>query len=121
MPSMTRMATISIVSLLGTMSQERRHALFSQDTARAAPWIYTVAVEGVAQAQVCYGRLLLEGTGVEKDAVAALRWFHRAAAQGDNDALNMVGRCLDNGWGTPEDPAAAADYFHRAATAVGLP
>jgi TPR repeat protein len=84
--------TISIVALLGAMSPARRNALLSEDPARAAPWIHAVAVEGVPQAQVCYGRLLLEGTGVGKDAAAALTWFRRAASQGDVDAMNMVGR-----------------------------
>src|ERR1700722_9775656 len=111
------MAAISITSLLGTMSVPRLHALFAQDADRAARWVYVLAAEGVPPAQVCYGRLLLEGTGVEKDAAAALCWFHRAAAQGDIDAMNMVGRCLDNGWGTPENPAAAAEYYIRAAAA----
>jgi TPR repeat protein len=115
MASMLTTPTISIVSLLGTMSQERRQAVFSQDPARAAPWIYAVAVEGVPQAQVSYGRLLLEGRGVDKDAAAALTWFQRAAARGDGDALNMVGRCHDNGWGTPENPEAAAQSYTRAA------
>jgi TPR repeat protein len=114
---MTGRPEISIVSLLGTMGAGRRHHLFAQDSARAAPWVHAVALEGVPQAEVCYGRLLLEGTGVEKNAAAALRWFRRAAARGDADALNMVGRCLDNGWGTPENPAAAADYYGRAAAA----
>jgi len=114
---MTGMPNVSIVSLLGTMNAGRRDALFAQDAARAARWVRAVAVEGVPQAQVCYGRLLLEGTGVEKDAPAALSWFQRAAAQGDVDGMNMVGRCLDNGWGTPENPTAAAAYFSRAAAA----
>jgi TPR repeat protein len=100
--------TISILSLLGTMSAPRRNALFVQDAGRAARWVHALAAEGVAQAQVCYGRLLLQGTGVPKDSAAALFWFHRAATQGDIDAMNMVGRCLDNGWGTPENPSAAA-------------
>jgi TPR repeat protein len=108
---------ISIVSLLGTMSAPRRLALFSQDSARAAPWVHALAVAGVPEAALCYGRLLLEGTGVAKDAAAALHWFRRAAAHGAADALNMVGRCLDNGWGTPENPAAAAEYYGRAAAA----
>lgn len=117
MASMVGTPTISIVWLLATMSQERRQALFSQDPIRAAPWIYALAMAGVTQAQVSYGRLLLEGTGVDKDAVAALSWFGRAAVQGDADALNMVGRCHDNGWGTPENPVIAAQYYAHAAAA----
>ncbi len=114
---MSSAPTISIVTLLGTMSQERRQALFAQDPACAAPWIHAVAVEGVPEAQVTYARLLLEGTGVDKDAAAALSWFQRAAVRGNVDALNMVGRCHDNGWGTPENPQVAAEYYTRAAAA----
>jgi TPR repeat protein len=109
--------SLSIVSLLGTMSPSRRNALFTENPAHAAPWIYAVALEGVAQAQVCYGRLLLEGTGVDKDAVAALSWFQRAASRGEIDAMNMVGRCHDNGWGTAENPALAAAYYTFASAA----
>src|SRR5580698_2974068 len=109
------MSSVSIVSLLGQMNAPRLRALFAQDPKRAAEWVYAAAIEGVTAAQTCYGRLLLEGTGVNKDAVQALKWFRRAAAGGDADAINMVGRCLDAGWGTEEDPAAAAEHFQRAA------
>jgi uncharacterized protein len=79
--------------------------------------VYAIAAEGLPKAQTCYGRLLLEGTGVPKDAARALQWFQRAAASGDIEAINMVGRCFDNGWGTAEDPAAAAVQYERAAEA----
>jgi TPR repeat protein len=114
---MAQRPAISIVSLLATMSAQRRQALFSQDPARAAPWVHALAVADVPGAALCYGRLLLEGTGIAKDAAAALCWFRHAATHGDADALNMVGRCLDNGWGTPEDPSGAADYYRHAAAA----
>ena len=108
---------MSIVSLMVQMNTPRLRALFAQDPTKAAEWVYVVAAEGLPAAQVCYGRMLLEGTGIAKDAVAALRWFRRAAVSGDVDAINMVGRCLDNGWGTAEDPVAAAVEFVRAADA----
>jgi TPR repeat protein len=107
--------TLSILKLLAQMSAPRLNALFAQDPKRAADWVYVAAAEGLPQAQVCYGRMLLEGTGARKDLVGALQWFRRAARQGDMDAVNMTGRCLDNGWGTAEDPAAAAGLFKRAA------
>jgi TPR repeat protein len=109
------MGSLSILKLLVQMSAPRLNALFAQNSERAAEWVYAAAAEGLAQAQVCYGRMLLEGTGTLKDPVAALRWFLRAARQGDMDAHNMAGRCLDNGWGAAEDPAAAAELFRRAA------
>jgi uncharacterized protein len=114
---MSAVPAISIVSLLGTMSAARLNALFAQDADRAADWVHALATDGVPSAQVCYGRLLLEGTGVEKDPVAALLWFRRAAARGDIDATNMVGRCLDNGWGTPVNPDGAAEHYICAAGA----
>jgi uncharacterized protein len=110
-------AETSLISLMGQMGAPRLKALFAQEPKRAAEWVYVAAVEGVPQAQVCYGRMLLEGTGILKDAASALKWFRRAALKGDPDALNMVGRCLDNGWGTDEDPAAAAVQFQAAASA----
>jgi len=108
-------AASSIVSVLGTLSSARLQALFAQEPGQAAAWVRATALGGLPQAQVCYGRLLLEGTGVPQDRTAALAWFLRAAEHGDADALNMVGRCLDNGWGSPEDPGSAASYYTRAA------
>ena len=111
------MDRLSITSLLGQMSTPRLRALFAQDARRAADWVFVAAAEGLTQAQVCYGRMLLDGTGLPQDPVQALKWFRRAASSGDIDAMNMVGRCLDQGWGTAEDPAAAAEHFRRAADA----
>jgi uncharacterized protein len=113
----TTTAPVSISSLLAQMGGPRLRGLFSQEAHRAAKWVYAIAAEGLPKAQLCYGRLLLEGTGVPKDAARALQWFQRAAASGDVEATNMVGRCLDNGWGTAEDPAAAAAQYERAAEA----
>jgi len=114
---MTAMPPNSILALLATLDARRLQALFVQGADQAAQWVYAIAADGVAQAQVCYGRMLLEGTGVPKDPVAALTWFRRAETQGDIDAVNMVGRCLDNGWGTVADPSAAAGHYARAAAA----
>jgi uncharacterized protein len=113
------MSTVSasISALLAQMSGPRLRALFSQEAHRAAEWVYAIAAEGLPKAQTCYGRLLLEGTGVPRDAVRALQWFRRAAASGDIEAINMLGRCFDNGWGTAQDPAAAAVLYERAAAA----
>src|SRR5258708_40230337 len=109
------MSSVSITSLLGQMSMPRLQALFGQNARRAADWVFVAAMEGLAQAQVCYGRMLLEGTGVTKDPAQALKWFRRAASAPDADAINMVGRCLDNGWGAAEDTGGAAGQYFRAA------
>jgi len=89
-------AHLSITSLLSQMDRTRLRALFAQEPQRAADWVYATAADGLPTAQLCYGRMLLEGTGVEQDQVAALQWFKRAAAGGDVDAVNMLGRCYDN-------------------------
>jgi TPR repeat protein len=68
------MSTVSITSLLGQMSTPRLEALFGQDARRAADWVFVAAVEGLPQAQVCYGRMLLEGTrGVPRNTFNAPR------------------------------------------------
>ncbi len=64
------MTAISIVSLLGQMSAPRLGALFAQEAQRAADWVFVAALEGLPQAQVCYGRMLLEGTGVDQGPCA---------------------------------------------------
>jgi TPR repeat protein len=111
------MPGVSILSLLAQMDPPQLRALFAQDARRAADWVLVAAIEGLPRAQLCYGRMLLEGTGLARDPVKALEWFRRAASSGDADAINMVGRCLDNGWGAPENAAAAAEHFLRAADA----
>jgi hypothetical protein len=109
------MAPITITSLLAGMSRQRIQDVFARDLNRAAGWVRLTALDGMAEGQLAYGRMLLDGNGVPKDVPAAFNWFQRAAAQNNIDALNMVGRCFDMGWGTPENPAAAAAFFHRAA------
>jgi TPR repeat protein len=111
------MDSISITSLLTLWSAPRLHELFGQDAGRAADWVCLLAREGLPQAQVCYGCMLLAGTGLPADPVAALKWFRGAADANHLDAINMVGRCLDNGWGTTADPAAASAQYRRAAEA----
>lgn len=77
------------------------------------------AAVGSLEAQARLGQALLDGHGIERDAVLALRWFRIAAGRGHLAALNMVGRCLELGWGcTPDLPAAARHY--RAAAERGL-
>lgn len=111
------MAAISISSLLAGMSPEHIRKLLGEDLTQAASWVRVMALDGVAQAQLSYGRMLLEGTGAAKDSESALKWFERGGAQGNLDALNMVGRCHDMGWGTAANPAVASEYYRRAADA----
>ncbi len=100
---------------LQRLSYPQLQELLAADPARAACWIRSAAECGLAAAQLRLGRMLLEGTGIARDAPAALQWFERAAAQGDAAALNMVGRCLENGWGIGVDPVRAVALYQASA------
>lgn len=107
----------ALFSALLLMRPERLAHLLASDPQRAAPWVRAAAECGLVEAQVRYGRLLLEGRGVRRDACAALAWFRRAAANDDANACNMVGRCLENGWGAIASASDAAPWYRRAAEA----
>jgi uncharacterized protein len=107
----------SITQLLAQWSAPQLRDLLAEGTKLTADVVRALAGEGLPQAQVCHGRMLLAGSGLPADAAAAFSWFRRAADAGDIDAINMVGRCLDNGWGTAENPGAAATHYQRAADA----
>jgi TPR repeat protein len=103
------------LQVLTTLPPEHLTALLAGDPTRAAPWVRAAAEAGLAEGQVRYGRMLLDGTGVPQDRAAAYRWFLRAGAGGDAEGQNMVGRCFENGWGVAADPAEAARWFAHAA------
>jgi TPR repeat protein len=92
-------------------------ALLAGDPSRAAPWIESAARYGVAEAQVRFGQMLLDGSGVRQDPGAALTWFTRAAQKGAPEAMNMVGRCHENGWGAPVNLTEAVRWYRRSAEA----
>jgi uncharacterized protein len=102
---------------LQRMNYRELQVLLSGDPAEAALWVRSAAEYGVPAAQLRYGRMLLEGNGVDRDERAALLWFTRTGDLGDGEALNMVGRCYENGWGTPIDLAQAAAHYRRSADA----
>lgn len=81
----------------------------------AARWLATAAEHGIADAQLRYGQMLLEGLGLERNPEQALNWFKAAAESADAMAMNMVGRCYENGWGVEPDMAIATYWFRRAA------
>ena len=109
---------LSRMTQLRKMSTAELTAQFA-DPETAAPWIETAAVCGIAEAQVQFGRMLLEGNGVAANQEAALRWFLKAARMGNAEAQNMAGRCFELGWGCEADWGKAAAWYHRAA-ASGL-
>jgi TPR repeat protein len=82
----------------------------------AACWLAVAAENGIADAQLRYGQMLLEGRGIKRDPALALRWFKAAADSSNALAMNMVGRCYENGWGIKPDATIATYWFRRAAT-----
>jgi len=100
---------------LSRMSSGSLHALLAGDPVEAAAWVRCAAECGVAAAQLRMGRILLDGSGVERDERVAFGWFARAADQGDAEAMNMVGRCHENGWGVPIDLERAAASYRASA------
>jgi TPR repeat protein len=102
------------VSLLdGTVDDLR--ATLEGSPEDAAALLKTGAEAGLPEAQAAYGQALLDGRGVDRDAIAALGWFRKAAAGGDAMGMNMLGRCFEKGWGTAEDRTEATRWYARAA------
>lgn len=77
--------------------------------------IRAAAEGGVAEAQVLYAQMLLDGDGVVRDEREAVGWFWKAAQKRHVMAINMVGRCYDLGWGVAIDKALAAKWYGVAA------
>lgn len=73
------------------------------------------AFRGVADAQLIYGQILLDGKLLDCDPGQAFHWFERAALGGNVLAMNMVGRCLEQGWGVARSATLAAPWFRRSA------
>ena len=107
--------TAASLARLERMSAIQLRSLLTQDPRQAAAWVAAAAEQGLPEAQVRLGRMLLEGQGIPKDEATALAWFQKAAEQGDAEAMNMQGRCYENGWGTLADFAQAAGCFLLAA------
>ena len=114
-----RSTTLRLPDLyLGKLKQMTSHELqqlLAGNPKEAAVWVRMAAVEGIPEAQMRLGRMLLEGHGLDKNAQEAFAWFQLAAASGDDDALNMLGRCYENGWGIDVNPTLAFQHYCRAA------
>jgi localization factor PodJL len=109
----------TLFTLLLAMRPEDLKAMLATDPARAAPMVRATAEIGVAEGQVRFGRMLLEGQGVPANPRTAFGWFSRAGEQDSVEGWNMLGRCYENGWGVAPDFAEAARWFAKAA-ALGL-
>lgn len=105
----------ALVGVMASMSPAQLRALLAGGAERTAPWLLAAAECGLAEAQLCLGRMRLVGQGGPRDEARAFYWFSRAARSGNVDAWNMLGRCHEHGWGAPADFAAAARWFAKAA------
>jgi TPR repeat protein len=86
-----------------------------RDPAQAARWLRGAA-ESLPNAQFWYGRLMVEGNGVEQDIPQGRAWIEKAAASGLVQAQVQIGTMLVNGEGGMKDHVAAQVWFARAAS-----
>lgn len=108
------MTDLSLDALKALSADELAARLSGSPEERAA--LVRISAEGgLAEAQLVWGQMLLDGRDVAADPRAAFGWFVRAGQQGHAMAINMVGRCYDLGWGTAVDKVRAADWFRAAA------
>lgn len=100
---------------LKKMGAEVLRARISENPHEAARWVEAAALNGLINAQIAFGQMLVDGHGVVRDPAAGLRWFRIAAGAGSAEGMNMVGRCHELGWGTTTDEAEAARHYRIAA------
>lgn len=100
---------------LKKMGAEVLRARISENPREAARWVEAGALNGLVNAQIAFGQMLVDGHGVTRDPAAGLRWFRLAAGAGSTEAMNMVGRCHELGWGVAVDKAEAARHYAAAA------
>jgi TPR repeat protein len=90
-------------------------AMLEHSPGQAAQAILAAAGQGVVEAQLLLGQILLDGRGIQQDEQVARRWFGIAATAGSAMAHNMLGRCLEHGWGGDVDLRQAAIHYAIAA------
>lgn len=80
-----------------------------------APWVEAAAKYGMAEAQVLWGQMKLDGLGTGRDEAEALEWFRSAAKGGSAAAMNMLGRCHELGRAVAVDYEEAVHWFRASA------
>jgi TPR repeat protein len=86
----------------------------ARDDREAALWLHKAANQ-VPNAQFWYGRILVEGRGVDRDLAEGRRWIARAAETGMVDAQVALGEMMLTGTGGACDPPRALALFEKAA------
>ena len=78
-------------------------------------FLYEMAEQGDAEAQLLYAECCRKGEGVPQDDAQAAVWYRKAAEQGLAVAQFNLGLCFADGKGVPQDAAQAAVWFRKAA------
>lgn len=64
---------------------------------KAAKWFKKSGEKGLAVGKRCYGEMLLEGIGVNRNRGGALKWIEQAAQEGDSEAMMDMSDFYKNG------------------------
>jgi len=107
--------TLTYGPILVRLSSKRYAERLAANPELGAQFVREQALAGLAEAQLGWGHMLLDGYGVARDPEAAFRWFNHAARQGSADAWNMLGRCYERGWGVRPSAELAAHWYGLAA------
>lgn len=85
-----------------------------RDDRQAALWLRKAA-DRIPNAQLWYGRMLIEGRGVNRDLAEGRKWIERAVEAGMVDAQVALGEMMLTGTGGTCDPPGALALFEKAA------
>lgn len=102
-----KLMTLATFHLLGLGTE--------QSEAEAARLHRLGAEKGHAGCQFMWGRELIMGVGVKKDAVAGLAWIRKSAAQQDPEAEYFLHAAYRDGEGVNKDAEAARAWLLKAA------
>lgn len=73
------------------------------------------ALKGNADAMLELGERLIQGQGVDTNAVEGLQWIQKAADAGKANAWCDLGMAYSNGFGVKTDMARAMELYHKGA------
>ncbi len=89
--------------------------LQKQDLVGAYTLMKEAAEAGDQQAWLPFGKMLLTGSGTEKNPTAALPWLEKAAGTGDVEAMNMLTQLYFVGDQVPKNTGTAKSWAQRSA------
>ena len=98
----------------GTLAKAKA-AVTKRDYGTAFNLLKPLAEAGDAAAQVQFGELYYNGTGVPRDIAAAMDWYQKAADQGFAEGEDLIGDSFLWGDGKTQDFVAALAWYRKAA------